>query len=211
MASCKSRSRTSIGQGRAHFAGEIEPVRIDVGDHDFARAGHFRDRHRHATDRAGAGDEHIFADEIEGERGVNGVAQRIRTGDHIERNFRIAAPEICVRNGDVFRETARPIHADAFGVRTKMAPAGEAISAMSTDDVAFGRDQFAFLEIAHGGADFVDHADKFMPDHHRHRDRLLGPRVPVINVNVGPADRSFLDADENVVRPDLGHRNFLQS
>ena len=86
------------GQCRAHFAGEIEPIRIDVGNHDFARAGHFGDRHRHASDRARAGDEHVFADEIERERSVNRVAERIGAGKHIDRDFRIAAPEICFRD-----------------------------------------------------------------------------------------------------------------
>ena len=31
-------------------------------------------RHGHATDRSGAGNEHVFADEIEGERGMHRVA-----------------------------------------------------------------------------------------------------------------------------------------
>ena len=189
MASCRSALAHVDREGRAHFAREIEPVGIDVGDDDFARARHFRDRHRHATDRARAGDEHIFADEIEGERGVNGVAQRIRTGNNIERDLRIAAPEIGVRHGDIFRETAGTIDADPFRVRAKMPPAGQAIPAMTTNDVALRRDQLAFLKIAHGAADLLDHADEFVPDHHRHRDRLLGPGVPVIYMYVGPADR----------------------
>ena len=60
-------------------------------------------------------------------------------------------------------------------------------------------------------ADPVDHADEFVADHHRHRDRLLRPRVPVIYVDVGAADRSLLDADEDVVGRDFRHRHFLQA
>ena len=80
-------------QRRAHLAREIETVRIDVGDHDFARARHLGDWHRHATDRARAGDEHVFADQVERQGGVHSVAERIGTGNDIERDLRIAAPE----------------------------------------------------------------------------------------------------------------------
>ena len=37
--------------GRAHAAGEVEPVVVDVGDHDVARADEARDRDRHDADR----------------------------------------------------------------------------------------------------------------------------------------------------------------
>ena len=94
MASCKLRLAHIDRQRRAHLAREIETVRIHVGDDDFARARHLRDRHRHATDRSRAGDEHIFADEIERERGMDGVAERIGTGKDVERDLRIAAPEV---------------------------------------------------------------------------------------------------------------------
>src|SRR5205085_11698534 len=77
-----------------HFAGEVETIRIDVGNNDVTRAGLFADRNSHATDRAGAGDEHIFADEIERERGVNGVAEWIETGKHLEWDRRISMPAI---------------------------------------------------------------------------------------------------------------------
>ena len=48
----------------------------------------------------------------------------------------------------IFGEATRPIHADALCVRAKVTPAGEAIAAMTANDVAFGRDEFAFVEIA---------------------------------------------------------------
>ena len=90
-----------------------------------------------------------------------------------------------------------------------MTPAGETIAAMPADDVAFRRDELAFLEIGHRAADLIDHADEFMADDQRHRDGLLRPRIPVINVNVGPADRGFLHANAHLVRPDFRHRHFL--
>ena len=70
---------------------------------------------------------------------------------------------------------------------------------------------FARDEITDGAADLIDDADEFVSDHHRHRDRLLRPGVPVIYMDVGAADRSLLDANEDVVRPDFGHRNLFQA
>src|SRR4051794_2398482 len=197
-------------EGGAHLAREIEAIRINIGDHDFSRASHLRNRHGHATDRAGAGDQDIFADELEGKGGVNGVAERVRTRNYVQGNARIATPKIRGWDRNIFSESSRPVHADPFRVWTKMPPSGQAIAAMSANDVSFGRDQLAFLEVANGGADFIDHADELVPDRHRHGNRLLGPCVPVVDVNVRPADGSFLDADQDVIGTYLRHCNFLK-
>ena len=45
-----------------------------------ARADMARDRARHDPDRPGAGNENVLADQIEGERGMHGVAERIEDG-----------------------------------------------------------------------------------------------------------------------------------
>src|SRR4051794_38968498 len=52
----------------AELAGEVEPGRIDVGDHDLARADALGDQRAHDADRSGTGDEHILADQVEGQR-----------------------------------------------------------------------------------------------------------------------------------------------
>ncbi len=45
---------------------------------------------------------------------------------------------------------------------------------------------------------------EFVADHHRHRNGLLRPLVPVPDMNIGAADRRLLHLDQHVVRPDLG-------
>ena len=109
-----------------------------------------------------------------------------------------------------FRERALTIHADALRVRAKMTPAGETVSAMSADDVTFAGDEIARRKTFHAIADAIDDADEFMADDHRHRDRLLRPRVPVINVNVGAADRVFMNPNEDIVAADFRNRNFFE-
>src|ERR1700679_1303681 len=66
--------------GFAHFCGQAQPVIVDVRDHDVARAAVARDGHRHDTYGTGAGDEHILADDVEGERRVRGIAEWIQDG-----------------------------------------------------------------------------------------------------------------------------------
>ena len=145
--------RTSSARVGAHFAREIETIRIDVGDDDVARAGMFADRNGHATDRSRAGDEHIFADQIEGERGVHGVAERIETGKHIERDRRIGVPAVVLRDRDKFGPGAGAIDADALGVRAKVTAPGQTIAAMPAGDMSLADDEIASRKSAHVSTD----------------------------------------------------------
>src|SRR6266536_2205040 len=88
-----------------------------------------------------------------------------------------------------------------------MAAAGHAIAAAAADDVALTADEVADLEVAHVGAEPDHLADELVADDHGHRDRLLRPRIPAVDVEVGPADACLADADQHVVDPDfrLGH------
>ena len=81
---------------------------------------------------------------------------------------------------------------------------------MAADDVPFTGNEIARRKAFDPSADALHHADKFMPDDHWHRDRLLRPRIPVVNMDVGAADRGFFDPDEHVIVPHLRHRDFLQ-
>ena len=62
---------------------EIEPNGIDVGDDDMAGAGMAGHGGGHDADRPGAGDQHILADEVEGQRRVDRIAERIEDGAHL--------------------------------------------------------------------------------------------------------------------------------
>ena len=65
--------RDDVGDLRREF----EADRVDVGDDDVARADMAGDRRGHDADRPRAGDQHVLADEVEGQRGVDGVAERV--------------------------------------------------------------------------------------------------------------------------------------
>ena len=54
----------------------------------------------------------------------------------------------------------------------------------------FTGNEIAWRKALDPSADALDHADKFMPDDHWYRDRLLRPGIPV----VAPIDLRFPDS-----------------
>src|SRR5215470_10554063 len=91
-----------------------------------------------------------------------------------------------------------------------MTPSRQAIATMSTSDVALAYHEIALCKSLHMIAHIIDNADKLMADCHRHRNRFLRPRVPVVNVNICSADRRFQHTNEHVVAPDFRNGNFLE-
>ena len=60
------------------------------------------------------------------------------------------------------------------------------------------------MEVGDVGADGGDFADELMADDHGDGDGLLGPLVPLVNVDVGAADAGLADADQDVVNAKSG-------
>ena len=106
----------------------------------------------------------------------------------------------------VFGEAALPVHAHAHGVAAQVAPAGAAIAAIAAGEVAFARHAIAEREAAHFAAHVDDAAEVLVAHGHGHRDGLLRPGIPVVDVHVGAADRGLGDLDEHIVGADLGLR-----
>jgi hypothetical protein len=65
--------------------------------------------------------------------------------------------------------------------------------------VAFAANDLAGTEVAHVRADLDYTADKLVADDHRHRDGLLRPLVPLVDVHVRAADTGAEHADQNVI------------
>jgi hypothetical protein len=95
------------------------------------------DRRRHDADGAGASDQHVLADQVEGERRVGGVSKRVQDrGDVICDDFR-QDEHVAGRNNEVFGETTLTVDAHADGVSAQMTPAGPAIATMAAGDMTF--------------------------------------------------------------------------
>ena len=198
------------GHVRAHLFRKAEPVVVHIRHHDEARACMLHHRRRHAADRPRAGDQHILAEDIERERRVHRISERIENRRHVVIHARLVVPDIRHRHADVFRERPRAVHTDALRVRAKMPPPREAVPATPAHDMPLRAHDVALAEIIHVRSDVHDLADELMPHDHRHRDRLLRPRVPFENVQVRPADARLEDADEHVVDSDDRLGNVLQ-
>ena len=164
----------------------------------------------HTADRAGPGNQDVFADEVEAQGRVGRVAQRIERAEHVQRDGFAAVPDIRNRHRDVLGVGPVSVDADASRGRTEVSPSGQAVSATATDDVAFGADEVADLEIVDVAADFNDTADKLMSDDQGDADGLLCPGIPVPDMDVRAADRRLADLDQHVVDADLRDRDVFQ-
>ena len=69
---------------------------------------------------------------------------------------------------------------------------------MAAGDVTLAGDPLADLEPDDVGAELLDLAHELVPDDHRHWDGRLRPRVPVVDVQIGAADRGLANADQHL-------------
>src|SRR5215212_7401689 len=100
-------------------------------------------------------------------------------------------PAVVLRDSNELRPSPGTIHAYALSVWAKMTPPCQAIATMSTRDVPLAHDQIALAKAFHVFTHVIYNAHKLVADGHRHWNRFLCPRIPVINVHVGPADGRF--------------------
>ena len=183
---------------------------VSVGDDDVACADEPADRRGHDADRAGAGDEDVFARELERQRAVHGVAERVEArADLVGHPGR---QDICVRRGHahVLGERPGPLHADADRVAAQVTPPGPAVAAMPAGHMTLDSNALPGREAAHLAADLRDRALELMTDDERHRDRLLRPGIPVPDVKIGAADRRVMDPHQEIVRTDRRTRDVLE-
>ena len=70
--------------------------------------------------------------------------------------------------------------------------------------MTFTADDLTGAEVEHIGSNTDDFSNKFVADNHWNRNGFLSPVIPVVNVQVGSADSSFMDFYENII--DAGFR-----
>ena len=84
-----------------------------------------------------------------------------------------------------------------------MPPTRHAIATTPTHDVTFATDDITLGEIFDIRADRDDFADKLMTNRHGHWNRLGGPGIPVVNVQVRPTDTGAVHTNQDVVDAEL--------
>ena len=91
-----------------------------------------------------------------------------------------------------------------------MGATGTAIATVPTGDMPLARDAIADAKTANLLANSDHFTHILMTNHHRYRDRLLRPIIPIIDMHIGATDRCLTDLDHDVVMPqlrqwDIGH------
>src|SRR6478672_4486012 len=192
--------RVHGAHARRDLLGQLEAEVVDVGQDDRAGAGVAGDGCGHHADGTRAGDQHVLPQQIELLRRVNGVAERIE--DRADLVGHVVGQLDHVEGGshDVFCEGALPVHADAAGVRVEVEVTGAGRFRVQIDDVALGGNALADLQAAVDVlADGDDLAGQLVARDHGNGNVLLGPLVPVPDVDVGAADGGALDPDQHVL------------
>src|ERR1051325_11926838 len=105
-------------------------------------------------------------------------------------------PALLLRNRHELGPGTVSIHADTLRVGTQVTPTGQTIPAMAAGDVTFADDEIALGKTLHLIADKIDNADEFVADRHGHGDGLLCPGVPIVNVDIGFAERRVLGRED---------------
>jgi hypothetical protein len=150
-----------------------------------------------AADRPGAGDEHILADQVERQRRVHRIAQRVEDGEGVERDPLVRRPDVDRRKRHVLGEGAGSGRSDADAVRAEMTPTGAAVAAVAADDVPLAGHQLPELEAAHPVSELDDPAHELVADDQGHGQRALRPLVPLVDMHVRAADGGLEHADHD--------------
>ncbi len=136
---------------------ELQALRIDVGDDDMPGANVARDRAGHDADRPGPGDQHVLAHEIESERRMNRIAERIEDRAELVIDFVGQRHDVERGHAHIFGEGAGYVDADAARLRIEMIAPAARRPALHADHVAFARYALADLETSDVRPELGDH------------------------------------------------------
>ena len=91
-----------------------------------------------------------------------------------------------------------------------MPPASQAVATPPAHHVPLPADDLARMKVLDVRPHLNHPADEFVPHDQRHRHGLLRPGVPIVNMQVRPADPRAQNLDQHVVDPYRRHRHILQ-
>ena len=170
-------------------------------------AGHDR---RHQADGARARDQHVLGDEAELRCRVHGIPKGVEDRGDVEVDLRQMRPQVSRGHHDELGESTIPLHANAHCVRAERPASGHAVATAPADDMPLGADELAGVDRGDILPELDDLADELVADDQSGLDRVLGPLVPRVDVEIGAADAGAEDADQDLSRTRLRLRHVLQ-
>ena len=124
------------GHRRAHADRQLAPEGVGLAHDDVARPGVAGDGGRHEADRPRPADQHVLAEDREGEGGVDRVAERVEDRGDLRVDAGPVVPDVGHRQDHVLGERAVAADAETDRLGAQVASPGQAVAAASAHDVA---------------------------------------------------------------------------
>ncbi len=167
-------------------------------------------RRGHDANWTGPRNQHVFAEHRKRQRGMHGISERIEDRGHIQVHAFVMPPDVCHRNSDIVRECTRTVDAHAQRVCAQVPPASQAVPATAAGDVSLTAHDIAGMEVVYIGACLHNSANELVPNRHGHRNGALGPFIPVVDVQIGPANPRAQNFDQDIIDTDLRLGNVFE-
>src|SRR5450631_379214 len=191
-----------------HPGCKLAPVFVDFDREDRGCAYGSCHGDREQPDGAAAGDGYSFCGDFSGEHRVYGIAQRIENGSVLLRSRRIEFPDIRLGDNDVLGKSSVGVDADDFHVLADMSFAGAALQTLAAGHVHFGGYEIAFLDAGYLIAERGHLAAEFVSGDQWRMNAPLRPAIPFIDVEIGAANGSDFDFDEDFGAAVAGNFDF---
>src|SRR5205807_367239 len=158
-------------------------------------------------DGPASGDGHALRRDLAGQHCVHRIPQWIQNRCVLLRYCWIKLPDIRLRNTNVLSKRPVRIDPDDFHKLADVRFAGTALQTLAAGDVHLSGNEIAFLDA--GDLLTVSHhlAAELVPWNQWWMNPSLRPAVPVINVEVGPADGGNFHLDQYVGSANFGKGN----
>ena len=135
---------------------------------------------------------------------MGGVAQGVKNSVELLRHIGVAGPHIGGRDHQILGKGPAAVDPHALGLLAVLLVALQAVAALAAGNVPLAGHQIAGMEALHAGPHLHHFAHILMARGQAHRDGMLGPVVPLVDVHIRTADGGFPDLNFHVVGPQLG-------
>jgi hypothetical protein len=140
---------------------------------------------------------------------VCSVSEWVHYGCHIIRNTVVKLYNVALGNTKILGKCAVAINTNANAIFANMLQSAAAVTTVAASNVALACYTVANFDVAYTGTNLGNNAYILVTDGHGSLDGLLAPFVPLVDVEVGAADGSLLNLDEDIVHAYFGHGNFF--
>ncbi len=195
-------------QVRPQLLGQAHPVLVHVAHgEDPSRGQGPAEGHAHQARGPQAEDGHVVAGDVGGEDGLHGVPEGVLDGGHLQRQVRRIHDDVLLRHRHVLGEGPVPVYADDVDVGANVGLARAALEAGPAGYVPLRRHVISHPDVGRVGSKLRHVAGELVALDEGGLDACLGPRVPVVDVDVGPAEGGDAHLDQNLAGPRLRPRN----